>query len=177
MDALVSLEEEVEQYEQAPPVPRSNLGNTQDAPKSAASGKQEETEETEGLHEIEEQKESAQDDSSPQALPAGLQEQLLAMFRIEAEEHHHTIVNGLLALEKATAIDDQLPILEQTFRAAHSLKGAARTVNLAEIETVCQALEDVFARLKGQELVLSLAGFDTLHHTLDTIAALGPVNQ
>ena len=172
MDALVSLEEEVEQYGQASQIQPSHQGNTGDEPKSASPDTREELEEQDKKEEREEKKDSAQDDPPPHTLPPGLQEQLLAMFRIEAEEHHHTIVNGLLALEKATAADDQLPILEQTFRAAHSLKGAARTVNLVDIETVCQALEDVFARLKSQELVLSPAGFDTLHRTLDAIAAL-----
>ena len=69
-------------------------------------------------------------------------------FKVEAAEHLQSISAGLLELEKAPASDGVHRIVEVIFRAAHSLKGAARAVNFSEIETICQGLEDVFASWK-----------------------------
>jgi len=55
---------------------------------------------------------------------------LLATFRVEAEEHVRAMSNGLLALEKESSVEKQLPVIESVFREAHSLKGAARAVNM-----------------------------------------------
>lgn len=97
--------------------------------------------------------------------------QLRATFKIEAAEHLQAIVAGLLALEQAPAREAQRKIVETVFRAAHSLKGAARAVDFVEIESRCQALEDVFAAWKREAGVPSRAALDTLHGTLDAIAA------
>ena len=58
------------------------------------------------------------------------------------------------------------------FRAAHSLKGAARAVNYGEIETVCQSLEDTYASWKREENVLSPPELDTAHRALDSVSRL-----
>ena len=97
---------------------------------------------------------------------------LIATFRLEADEHLQAMIAGLLALEKVATPDEQTPTLEIIFREAHSLKGAARAVNLTEVEAVCQALEGVFVRLKRRELHLVPEDFDTVHRALDTIRAL-----
>jgi two-component system, chemotaxis family, sensor kinase CheA len=97
---------------------------------------------------------------------------LLATFEVEAREHIRAMTSSLIELENTTATDRQPEIIEAIFREAHSLKGAARAVNLAGIEAVCQALESVFAALKRQEIAVSAALCDTLHQTLDS---LGPV--
>ena len=73
---------------------------------------------------------------------------LRATFAVEANEHLEAIAAGLVALEKPITPDEQQPLVETVFRAAHSLKGAARAVNLVEVESVCQVLEDVFAAWK-----------------------------
>jgi two-component system chemotaxis sensor kinase CheA len=98
-------------------------------------------------------------------------EQLRATFKIEAEEHLQAIAAGLLELEKAPAPKEQRRLVETVFRAAHSLKGAARAVNFTEIESICQSLEDVFASWKRQESGRSPKVLDTLHRALDAITA------
>ena len=97
--------------------------------------------------------------------------QLRATFKVEAEEHLQAIGAGLLELEKAPAPRERRHLVETVFRAAHSLKGAARAVNLAEIESICQSLEDVFASWKRQGSAPSPAALDKLHRALNTIAA------
>ncbi len=98
-------------------------------------------------------------------------QQLRATFKVEAAEHLQAIAAGLLELEQTPAPEAQRKIVETVFRAAHSLKGAARAVNLTEIESLCQSLEDVFAAWKRQESAPSPDAFDALHRTLDAIAA------
>lgn len=97
--------------------------------------------------------------------------QLRATFKIEADEHLQSIGAGLLDLEKTPTPEAQREIVETVFRAAHSLKGAARAVDFIEIESLCQSLEDVFASWKRRESVPSSAALDTLHRALDAISA------
>jgi two-component system, chemotaxis family, sensor kinase CheA len=97
---------------------------------------------------------------------------LRSTFEVEAREHIRAMSSGLIALERATVVDQRLDTLETIFREAHSLKGAARAVNLAEIEAVCQALESVFAALKRQEIAVSTELYDTLHQALDSLGPL-----
>src|SRR5258708_39100801 len=78
-------------------------------------------------------------------------QQLRATFKVEADEHLQAIAAGLLGLEKTPAPDAQRKIVETVFRAAHSLKGAARAVGFPEIESLCELLEDVFASWKRRE--------------------------
>lgn len=97
---------------------------------------------------------------------------LLATFKVEADEHLKAISAGLLELEKMPAGERQAEIIEQVFREAHSLKGAARAVNLTEIESVCHALESVFAALKNGQLADSQSLFDLLQEAIDAVGAL-----
>ena len=76
-----------------------------------------------------------------------LLKKLLATFRLEADGHLQNMVAGLLSLEK-TPVAEQSALVETIFRAAHSLKGAARAVNLTQIEAVCRSLENVFSATK-----------------------------
>jgi len=97
---------------------------------------------------------------------------LLATFKIEAEEHVSGISSGLLELEKQPPPDRQREIIEVIFREAHSLKGAARSVNLSNIELVCQAMESLFAALKRGEVALSTPLFDLLNDAIDIVNKL-----
>ncbi|HEX9782411.1 MAG TPA: response regulator [Opitutaceae bacterium] len=94
---------------------------------------------------------------------------LRATFKGEAADHLQTIAVGLLELEKTSPQAEQQQQIAKVFRAAHSLKGAARAVNISEIESICQSLEDVFAAWRRGESVPSPAGFDALHRSLDAI--------
>jgi len=105
-----------------------------------------------------------------------LLKKLLATFRVEADEHLKAMSSGLLALEKAPARGRQAEIVETIFRDAHSLKGAARAVNLTHIESVCQSLESVFAALKGGRLGVSPPLFDLLLQAIDTLGELLAAN-
>lgn len=97
---------------------------------------------------------------------------LMETFRVEAEDHLGKMSAGLLELEKAESPEERSRIAEIVFREAHSLKGAARAVNLGAIESVCQSLESVFGSAKRGELILNAPLFDTLHQALDAARGL-----
>ncbi len=97
---------------------------------------------------------------------------IFSTFRIEAQEHIGAMSSGLIALEKAQDPERQMQIVEMVFREAHSLKGAARSVNMEEIETICQELEGIFALLKRRELERSPELIDVLHKAVDSLPGL-----
>jgi len=102
----------------------------------------------------------------------GFLKRLAATFKVEAEEHIQAISSGLLELEKTSDAERQNQIIETVFREAHSLKGAARSVNSKDIEAASQSLESVFAALKRQELTSSPELFDLLNQAIDSLRKL-----
>lgn len=101
------------------------------------------------------------------------QEHLLAIFKVEAREHLDAMSSLLLGLEsRETDAGQGNGRVETLFREAHSLKGAARAVNCTAVESFCQALESLLARLKRGELALSPALFDLLHQAAEHLGAL-----
>jgi two-component system chemotaxis sensor kinase CheA len=104
----------------------------------------------------------------------GVEEEFLrslrATFKVEAAEHLQAIGSGLLDLEKTAEPATQQQIVETVFRAAHSLKGAARAVNLTDIELLCQSLEELFAAWKRRESLPTPATLDAAHRVIDDMA-------
>jgi len=96
-------------------------------------------------------------------------EKLLATFRPEAEGHLSAIAAGLLELEKAISAERHAAVVESVFRETHTLKGAARSVNLPDIEKTCQALESVFSAAKQQKITFSRETFDLLHQCVSVL--------
>ncbi len=92
---------------------------------------------------------------------------LLSTFKIEAQEHIQVLISGLIELEKAPPAEKQREIVETIFREAHTLKGAARSVNKIAIESICQSIENVLAGLKRNEVPLSSQLFDVVHQSVN----------
>jgi two-component system chemotaxis sensor kinase CheA len=97
---------------------------------------------------------------------------LRGLFAIEADEHLQAITTCLLALEKDSASPAATEAVETLFREVHTLKGAARAVNLTDVEAVCQVVESVCAALKRKEFPVWPEFFDTLHRAMDTVRQL-----
>jgi len=97
---------------------------------------------------------------------------LRATFRVEAKEHVRAISAGLIELEKTQVSERRGQVVETMFREAHSLKGAARSVSLNDIESICQPMESIFAAVKRQEIDLTCAIYDLLHQAADAITQL-----
>ncbi|SFN98584.1 hybrid sensor histidine kinase/response regulator [Nitrosospira briensis] len=102
---------------------------------------------------------------------------LLSTFRVEAEVHLQAIGSGLLALERTPLAEQSATIVETIFRAAHSLKGAARAVNLTQVEAVCRSLENVFSAIKDRRVVISSPLIDLLLQATDALGGLLAVEE
>lgn len=94
---------------------------------------------------------------------------ILATFRIEAEENINNISANLGELEDGCSDERKEEILEVIFRAAHSMKGASRAVNLSEIESVCHALEDVMSAIRSGQISLVPEIIELFTDTVDLL--------
>lgn len=103
-----------------------------------------------------------------------LQKRLLATFRVETRERLETISSSLIDLERGPSADLEQELIEAVFRETHSLKGAARSVGIAAIETVSHGLESLFSALKRREIPLVPPVFDLMHVSIDLIGRLLP---
>jgi two-component system chemotaxis sensor kinase CheA len=97
---------------------------------------------------------------------------LLSTFRVEADEHIKALSSGLIQLEKSNDSAEQARVIETLFREAHSLKGAARSVDSTGIESVCQHLEGILRRFKHRGFRPDPGIFDVLHRAVDIIEKL-----
>ncbi len=95
-----------------------------------------------------------------------------ATFRMEAEEHLDAFSAGLIDLEKTQSQDRHAGIIETLFREIHSLKGAARSIDQKEVESICQPLESVLSALKRQEIHLSPSSFDLFYKIIGRLKNL-----
>ena len=91
---------------------------------------------------------------------------LLAMFKLEAREHLNVISHELTRMAKEGPAG-QPKIVETMFREAHSLKGAASSVNLGDVVSLCQSIENVFSALKSGRMHLLPQTIDLLHQVVD----------
>src|SRR5271169_3173549 len=96
---------------------------------------------------------------------------LLATFKIEAQEHLSVITSGLIEIEKGDA-GKEAEIIETVYRESHSMKGAARSVDLNDIVAICQSMEDVFSALKRKVIVPSSHVLNVLHQAVDVAGKL-----
>lgn len=97
---------------------------------------------------------------------------LLATFRPEAREHLETIARQLLALEQDLAGERARGAVENVFRAFHTLKGAARSVSLMEIEALAQACESVLSRVTRDQAALTGPILKALHEMVGAVGRL-----
>jgi two-component system chemotaxis sensor kinase CheA len=96
---------------------------------------------------------------------------LLITFRTEAEEHLRDIVSNIVLLEQA-GDGGRKDIVEHLLRTLHTLKGAARSVNLTELEMLCHAMESVFSAVRKTGGVLAPEQFDLVHQASALAAQL-----
>ena len=98
--------------------------------------------------------------------------QLMATFRTEAEENLATMSLLLGELRRAPSAPDAGRAVERLFRETHSLKGAARAVNVGDMERVCQAMERVLSALKHGARAPTPPVAEGLQRAVDGLARL-----
>jgi two-component system chemotaxis sensor kinase CheA len=95
-----------------------------------------------------------------------IRQKLAAIFQGEHAEHleHIRSVLGLLENVKDTQGRTEL---DEAFRRAHSLKGAARAVDLEAVEGLASGLETLFSRVREGTLTLDQRAARVVHQVLD----------
>lgn len=104
-----------------------------------------------------------------QLLNDDLQRQLMELFLVEAREHIQTINQNLLAMEDKPIASVYSQLLNDTLRETHSLKGAARTVNINAIESLSHLLETLFVVLQNNNSSLDDDGYNLVYKSMDEI--------
>ncbi|MBP0495010.1 hybrid sensor histidine kinase/response regulator [Roseomonas indoligenes] len=94
---------------------------------------------------------------------------LLDLFRMEAETHGQTLTAGLLVLERDPTSAEQL---EACMRAAHSLKGAARIIDLTPAVDLTHVMEDLFVAAQRRQVTLGREQIDLLLRGVDLLGAI-----
>ena len=97
-------------------------------------------------------------------------EKLREAFAIESDEHFRTIRTGLAEIEQDDS--DPVAVIELIFREAHSLKGAARAINRADIEALCQGMESLLAAWKKEPSSRTRAHYSLLEKAMDLLEEL-----
>ncbi len=93
-----------------------------------------------------------------------IRQKLLAVFQAEHKDHLAGIRAALAKLEEGVATGKEL---DEAFRRAHSLKGAARAVDLHELETLAHRLETLFSKVRGGTMQLEKPVVGLIHTVLD----------
>jgi two-component system sensor histidine kinase and response regulator WspE len=99
----------------------------------------------------------------------GEEDFLITLFREEVRTNSQILTEGLVALEQGTASSQRL---EAMMRAAHSIKGAARVVNVQPGVEVAHAMEDCFVKAQKAELTLTTGMVDVLLECVDLLLAV-----
>ncbi len=97
------------------------------------------------------------------------QQRILGYFLEEAREHLNTIEQGLLNLQ-STLNDSEM--INEVFRAAHSIKGGAAMLGLSSIQHTSHRLEDCFKILKEHPIQVDQRLESLLLDICDTLKAL-----
>ncbi|HYC43286.1 MAG TPA: hybrid sensor histidine kinase/response regulator [Noviherbaspirillum sp.] len=99
---------------------------------------------------------------------------LLELFRSEAESQVQVLTEGLLTLDRNA---QNLAAIEPLMRAAHSLKGAARIVDLNDVERLAHAMEDCFVAAQKGKLRLNKQRIDRLLAGIDLISRIASLSE
>src|SRR5262245_47904653 len=97
---------------------------------------------------------------------------LLHLFSLEAETQTALLNDGLLTLERDPQHAESL---EALMRAAHSLKGAARIVQLGAAERVAHVMEDCFVAAQEGRIVFTSEHIEVLLQGVDVLTRLAQV--
>ncbi|MBI5181041.1 MAG: hybrid sensor histidine kinase/response regulator [Nitrospirae bacterium] len=96
-------------------------------------------------------------------------QRLLSIFREEGSEYLKSLGDGLLHLERDP---HDSAILEDIFRNAHNLKGAARILGLTEIASIAHELESIFSLAKDGKMTITPERIDAITESINAINRL-----
>jgi len=99
---------------------------------------------------------------------------MIGLFRMEVESQAAMLSQGLLALEENPGATENL---ESLMRASHSIKGAARIVQLDAAVTLAHAMEDCFVAAQQGRIVFTGHHIDALLQSVDVFTRIAKVSE
>jgi two-component system, chemotaxis family, sensor kinase CheA len=96
----------------------------------------------------------------------GLRQKLVGLFQTEHAEHLQQI-RSLLALIENTSPGEGRVELDEIYRRAHTLKGAARVVDLKPVEQLADRLETLFSQIREGSRTLDRTVTGVIRQALD----------
>lgn len=93
-------------------------------------------------------------------------EELLKDFFIEAQMQVDTLEQNILVLENEPENDEAI---DEIFRAAHTLKGGAATVQMLELSEFTHLIEDVLDAIRSDEVKINENIINTLLESIDIV--------
>ncbi len=94
--------------------------------------------------------------------------QYLEIFIDETSEHIQSLSDNIMTLEKEP---DNKDVINEIFRAAHSLKGMAGTMGFKRMQHLTHDMEDVFQEVRSDKVKVTSDMIDLLFRCLDAIQA------
>ena len=98
-------------------------------------------------------------------------DELIQEFVVESGEHLQNIESQLLAIEAAGA-DINSDLVNQVFRAIHSIKGAAGFLGLSTINKLSHVMENVLNRIRNRDLIPTRENVEILLKSADMLRSL-----
>ena len=91
---------------------------------------------------------------------------IIEFFLIEAGEHLQSLNRGLLSLEKDPSDNT---IIDELFRAAHTLKGSAAMMGFSGISSVAHTTEDMLGQFRAGNIAIRKDALNFLFDSVDAI--------
>ncbi len=92
--------------------------------------------------------------------------QYLEIFLDETKEHLHNLNTQIMELE---ADPENMGVINEIFRAAHSLKGMAGTMGYKRMQTLTHDMENVFSEVRNGAIKVQPEMIDVLFNCLDAL--------
>jgi len=92
--------------------------------------------------------------------------QYLSLFIEESKEHLQNLNTHILELEKNP---DDMPVLNEIFRVAHTLKGMAGTMGFVKMSTLTHSMENVLQEIRNERIQCNSQIVDILFQCLDVL--------
>ena len=92
--------------------------------------------------------------------------QYMEMFLDESREHLQSLNDGLLSLENDP---EDLSVLNEIFRNAHTLKGMSATMGYTKTAELTHDMENLLDMLRKEQLKVSPEIIDVIFKCLDTL--------
>lgn len=93
----------------------------------------------------------------------------LSMFIDESNDHLQALNDNLMRLESAP---DDISIVQDIFRSAHTLKGMSATMGFEDLASLTHEMENVLDLVRNDKLKMDSFIFDTLFQGLDALESM-----